>query len=45
MIFQEAKVQNKKFRVVVADSGPDFEGREMLKQLSNYGIKCTYTMI
>lgn len=31
--------------MVVADSGPDFEGREMVKRLSNYGIKCTYTLI
>jgi len=41
----EAKDNNKKFKVVVADTSPDFEGREMVKRLSNYGIKCIYTML
>jgi translation initiation factor eIF-2B subunit delta len=45
MIFMEAKDSNKRFKVVVADTSPDFEGREMVKRLSNYGIKCIYTMI
>lgn len=30
---------------MVADTSPDFEGREMVKRLSNLGIKCIYTMI
>jgi translation initiation factor 2B subunit (eIF-2B alpha/beta/delta family) len=38
MIFMEAKDQKKKFKVIVSDSGPDFEGRETIKTLSNYGI-------
>jgi len=29
----------------VADGGPEFEGREMVKRLSNIGIKVTYTLI
>ena len=45
MIFMEAKNQKKNFRVIIADNGPDFEGREMVKRLSNFGIKCTYTLI
>jgi translation initiation factor eIF-2B subunit delta len=45
MIFMEAKDQNKKFTVIVADAGPDFEGTEMVKRLSNYGIKCLYTLL
>jgi translation initiation factor eIF-2B subunit delta len=31
--------------VIIADSGPDFEGRDLVKRLSNYGIKVTYTLI
>jgi len=30
------------FRVVVADSGPKFEGREMLGRLVEAGLRCTY---
>lgn len=45
MIFMEAKDQHKKFNVIVADTSPDYEGREMVKRLSSYGIKCTYTLI
>ncbi len=44
-VFAEAHEKKKKFRVVVADSGPDFEGREMVKRLSNLGIKVTYILI
>jgi len=44
-VFAEAQEKKKKFRVVVADSGPDFEGREMVKRLSNLGIKVTYILI
>jgi len=45
MIFMEAKDQNKRFTVIVSDVGPDFEGREMVKRLSNYGVKCIYTLL
>ena len=45
MIFMEAHDKKKKFRVVIADGGPDFEGREMVKLLSSYGIKVTYILI
>ncbi len=31
--------------MIVADGGPDFEGREMVKRLSHYGIKCIYTLL
>ena len=30
---------------MIADAGPDFEGREMVKRLSNIGIKVTYVLI
>jgi translation initiation factor eIF-2B subunit delta len=44
-VFAEANEQKKRFRVIVADAGPDFEGREMVKRLSNVGIKVTYTLL
>ena len=44
-VFAEAFEQKKRFRVVVADAGPEFEGREIVKRLSNIGIKVTYTLI
>lgn len=44
-VFAEAFEQKKRFRVIVADAGPDFEGREMVKRLSNVGIKITYTLL
>ena len=44
-VFSEAQEKKKKFRVVIADSGPEFEGREMVKRLSNLGIKITYILI
>lgn len=34
-----------KFRVVVVDSRPDYEGQEMLKSLTMRGINCTYVLI
>lgn len=45
MMFTLAFDKKKQFRVIVADSGPSFEGREMVKRLSSYGIKVTYTLI
>ena len=45
MIFQEAHDKKMNFRVIIADSGPEFEGRELVKRLSSYGIKVTYTLI
>ncbi|XP_078398451.1 translation initiation factor eIF2B subunit delta isoform X1 [Cetorhinus maximus] len=35
----------KKFRVVVVDSRPKLEGREMLRRLVRSGIRCTYVLI
>ena len=45
MIFQEAHEKKMNFRVVIADSGPEFVGRELVKSLSSSGIKVTYTLI
>ena len=35
----EAGVQ---FRVIIADAGPKFEGRELMRRLLASGIRCTY---
>lgn len=40
-----AEKLNKKFRVVVVDSFPRFEGRKLLESLSASGIPCTYLLI
>lgn len=34
-----------KFRVIVVDSRPDFEGQQMLESLTMQGINCTYVLI
>ena len=40
-----AEKQSKRFRVVVVDSFPRFEGRKLLEALSAAGIPCTYLFI
>jgi len=35
----------KKFSVIVADTRPKFEGREMLQRLVRHGIHCSYVLI
>jgi translation initiation factor eIF-2B subunit delta len=45
MIFTEAYEKGMKFRVIVADAGPEFEGRELVKRLSALGIKVTYILL
>lgn len=40
--WKEAEI---KFRVIVVDSRPDYEGQEMLKSLTMMGISCTYVLI
>ena len=45
MIFTEAWDKGFKFRVIIADSGPEFEGKSMVTRLSSYGIKVTYTLL
>lgn len=41
----EAKESSLKFRVIVVDSRPDFEGQKMLDSLTVQGISCTYVLI
>ncbi|ANB12828.1 Gcd2p [Sugiyamaella lignohabitans] len=40
-----AQKSNKKFRVIVVDSRPLFEGKALAKELVENGIHCTYVLI
>lgn len=42
MIFKRAYDEGKKFRVIIVDSRPKMEGKELLRRLTDYGLKCTY---
>eukprot|EP00741_Cyanophora_paradoxa_P025309 tig00000361_g24428.t1 len=44
-ILVAAHEQGKRFRVVVVDSRPKFEGRLLLQELASQGIPCTYAPI
>ena len=44
-VFLCAHKEGKRFRVIVADGRPRFEGREMLRQLVNAGIECSYIQV
>lgn len=41
----DAHVNKKSFKVIVVDSRPLLEGREMLRKLVNSGINCSYVLI
>lgn len=45
MVLSEAFLRGIKFRVIVVDSRPLMEGRQMCKALAEVGIDCTYTLI
>ncbi|CAG9762444.1 unnamed protein product [Ceutorhynchus assimilis] len=44
-ILLEANKDGKKFSVIIVDSRPLLEGREMLRRLISAGIKCSYVLI
>ncbi|XP_051952562.1 translation initiation factor eIF-2B subunit delta-like isoform X2 [Xyrauchen texanus] len=44
-ILCEAFEKQRKFRVIVVDSRPRLEGREVLRRLVKRGIQCTYVLI
>lgn len=44
-LIEAYKESELKFRVIVVDSRPDYEGQEMLKSLTMLGINCTYVLI
>ena len=35
----------KKFRVIIADGRPRFEGKEMARHMVNLGLHCTYVLV
>lgn len=42
---EEAQNRKKNFRVIIVDSRPHHDGRKMLEQLTEHGIKCTCVLI
>uniref|UniRef100_A0A1B6E126 Translation initiation factor eIF2B subunit delta n=2 Tax=Clastoptera arizonana TaxID=38151 RepID=A0A1B6E126_9HEMI len=44
-ILVESHRSGTKFRVIVVDAGPWFEGREMLRRLVVKGLQCSYVLI
>ena len=44
-LVKKASEKRKEIRVIVVDSGPEFYGRNVVKRLSRFGIKCQYTLI
>lgn len=37
--------ERKRFRVVVMDSRPQLEGRDLLRRLLGHGIACSYVLL
>ena len=35
----------RKFRVIIADGRPRFEGKEMARHMVNLGLHCTYVLV
>jgi translation initiation factor eIF-2B subunit delta len=44
-VFITAARQGKKFRVIIVDSHPRFEGKKLLRQLLDEGIDCSYVLL
>jgi translation initiation factor eIF-2B subunit delta len=45
MLLKKAHSEGKKFRLIIVDSRPKLEGKELLRRLVKVGIQCTYIMI
>jgi len=45
MLLQRAHAEGKRFRVIVVDSRPKLEGKELLRRLLASGLRCTYILI
>ena len=41
----DAAASGRKFRVIIADGRPKFEGREMARNMVNAGIKSSYIQV
>lgn len=44
-LFEKAYKEGYKFKVIVVDTCPDFHGRALVQRLSQYGVKCKYTLL
>jgi translation initiation factor eIF-2B subunit delta len=44
-IFKQAAKEQKSFRVIVVDSRPHYEGKQLIQALTKIGIACTYLQI
>ena len=44
-VFSEAARAGKRFRVIVADGRPRFEGRAMARHMVSAGIECSYIQV
>ncbi len=44
-MFAKAVQLGRKFRVIIADGRPKFEGKEMARHMVNLGLNCTYILI
>lgn len=45
MLLKKAHDERITFRVIVADSRPKLEGKELTRALVKYGVKCTYILV
>ena len=44
-VFTKAVSIGRKFRVIIADGRPNFEGKEMARHMINLGLHCTYVLV
>jgi translation initiation factor eIF-2B subunit delta len=45
LLLKKAHAEGKRFRLIIVDSRPKLEGKELLRRLVAVGISCTYIMI
>ena len=45
VLLKKAYDEQKKFRVIVVDSRPKFEGRALMTRLVEHGISCSYVLL
>ena len=45
LLLQSAHEQTVNFRVIIVDSRPMLEGRQLLERLAAAGVRCTYVML
>lgn len=45
LLLKKSHAEGKRFRLIIVDSRPKLEGKELLRRLVEVGIQCTYIMI